>query len=249
MDLVSPAMEEHNRRGAYRMNFQAATVEQALAEIAGSKDPLAAAVASALSSIPLKGASVCYSLTEKEIKERLFALISRRIAEGQDPAAVVEALVHVDEYLTARTGIARLFAVTFAPTAAALICHIDRMMRAERLEHFLAHAAPIIEIQRRTLQGVLIGPVKRSGAAIFADRVQGAVLRYRPKRFILIVRAATPGAVEVHEVMIQLRSDLEEQRIRVELDECPIGIDNESEKYYTGAGFGRNMEIQGSKVE
>ncbi len=245
------------------MNGESSIVAQTLAEIAASETELVSSVAAALLETTLDGGNPNDKSRDKPVKERLYALISRRIAEEKDPIAVIDALVHLDALFAVRTGIFRPVAARYVSAAAALIRHVEGTVHAERLEIALARSAPIVDAGKKTIHGILVGPVGRAGASLFAERILGRVLRKRVKKVHLTLRTDLAFAAELRPVTTALCSDLQEQGVKVEMDEQFVegfdppppsprldrsGIDNEGEKYYTGAGSGRNMEIQGSKA-
>jgi hypothetical protein len=216
MGLVSPQMEERRAEDGGGMSDEA-PVAGLLAEIAQKEDGLEAAIARALipfASAPEKENALC----RKEVNERLFALINRCIARGEEPTAVLEALVSIDRHLSRAGAFSGPLACLFAPSAAVLILHVEAVAWTERAQMHAAEDAPIFEIGKNTLCAVAAAPMGQSGAALFADRVLGAVLKKKTSAVRIVVRLRRTDAEEIDAVLDALCRDLTRQRISVTLD-------------------------------
>lgn len=193
------------------------TAARLLAEIAQEEDVLRAAAARALiplASEPRDENELCL----KDIKARLFALVSRCVSRREDPTAVIEALVSIDRRLARAGAVSGPFACLFASSAAALISYVETVARTENAQMRAAEAAPIFEIGKNTLCAAAAAPMGKSGAALFADRVLGAVLKKKTSAIRIVVRLSRADAEEIEEALDALCRDLGRQRISVTLD-------------------------------
>ncbi len=193
-------------------------IDEALQDLAADSDTVLAAAASAFVSTPRMD-HVDPQDPQKEITERLFALISRQLESDADPTKVTDALVAIDTHLADRAEICGPFACRFSSTAAALMIHLAQLRQKERFEAQCAADAPIFGLDKKTLCAVLHTPIGRLGAAIYAERVLLAVLKKRPSRLRFIVRMPEFDAAEIADAWTAMMRDLKAQGIYVSLDE------------------------------
>jgi hypothetical protein len=178
------------------------TVLKKLAREAG--DALVAAVAGALA-LPEK----------KETAATISAATDQLVAQGRSPAAIIDALVHIDEQLLASGAVRVPFATHWATLAAERAIHAEKSALQESIDQELAESAPLFFTERSTLVAVPAGPLEEEGVKRFADRVLIEVMRQGPRRVLLVLHDGNLRDKKLSRQYEELVSDLEAQKIEV----------------------------------
>lgn len=192
------------------------SIADALGDLALRPDPVVSAFAQAL--IPATAYPLSFNdVAQKEIKERLFALISRQIATEEDPSVITRALVFIDEYVSDQTGHLGPFACKFAPTANALRAHLEYLLETEHYEKQMAEDAPMYTTEKNILCAAPSIPLGPLGAEVLCDRILRAVLHQKPAKVRLMVPLQPAGTTNPSDIFAALFLDLAEQGIAFEL--------------------------------